>query len=526
MKTETTEHQRLQLQLRLDTSTSKSERNRLGQFATPPALAEDILRYALGLFPTGQVRFLEPSIGTGSFYAALLRTFPNDRLEQARGYEVDPQVEAPSRQLWADSDLELHLADFTEVAPPTTEGERFNLIVSNPPYSRHHHLAKDRKVELQNRVERQTGIHLSQLAGLYAHFLLLCDAWMAEGGLAAWLIPSEFMDVNYGWEIKRYLAERVTLLHVHRFEPQEVQFDDALVTSAVVWFRNSPPPAGHEVTFSFGGSLSHPHDTELVPQADLNSKTKWTQYARPRTELATAEGAVRLRDLFDIKRGLATGDNAFFVLTNEQIEEHQLPWEFLRPILPSPRFLKVDEVLADAQGHPVLPQPLYLLSCDLAPAEIEARYPSLWAYLESGVRRQVDRGYLCASRKRWYLQEDRPAPLFLCTYMGRSRGDDPQPFRFVLNRSKATAANSYLLLYPKQRLQAAFERQPHLVQAVWQCLADISSEQLVREGRVYGGGLHKMEPKELANASAESLLELLNIDWHRGEQTLLLQGTD
>jgi hypothetical protein len=36
-------------------------------------------------------------------------------------------------------------------------------------------------------------------------------------------------------------------------------------------------------------------------------------------------------------------------------------------------------------------------------------------------------------------------------------------------------------------------------------LRDLPLEAMLREGRVYGGGLHKLEPKELANVSAESI---------------------
>ena len=60
---------------------------------------------------------------------------------------------------------------------------------------------------------------------------------LQTNGLAAWLIPSEFMDVNYGDEVKRYLTERVCLLQIHRFCPSDVQFDDALVSSAIVVFE-------------------------------------------------------------------------------------------------------------------------------------------------------------------------------------------------------------------------------------------------------------------------------------------------
>jgi len=37
----------------------------------------------------------------------------------------------------------------------------------------------------------------------------------------------------------------------------------------------------------------------------------------------------------------------------------------------------------------------------------------------------------------------------------------------------------------------------------------ISDEALMGEGRVYGGGLHKLEPRELGNALAEKIVEVL-----------------
>jgi len=64
----------------------------------------------------------------------------------------------------------------------------------------------------------------------------------------------------------------------------------------------------------------------------------------------------------------------------------------------------------------------------------------------------------------------------------------------------ATAANVYLMLYPKPALAVALSKKPELNRSVWQALSEISDETLMGEGRVYGGGLHKLEPKELGNA--------------------------
>ena len=55
-------------------------------------------------------------------------------------------------------------------------------------------------------------------------------------------------------------------------------------------------------------------------------------------------------------------------------------------------------------------------------------------------------------------------------------------------------------------------REPHrpeLKRQVWELLNEICPQAMLREGRVYGGGLHKLEPKELGNVPAEAITELL-----------------
>jgi len=113
------EHSRLALQTSLDVQKTQRERNFLGQFATPSALANDILEYAIRLMPKGSiVNFLDPAIGTGSFYAALRAAFPPHAIGRARGFEVDSHYGLPAIQLWKDTPLELEIADFTAAATP------------------------------------------------------------------------------------------------------------------------------------------------------------------------------------------------------------------------------------------------------------------------------------------------------------------------------------------------------------------------------------------------------------------------
>ncbi|MGH2387569.1 MAG: SAM-dependent DNA methyltransferase, partial [Chloroflexota bacterium] len=176
---------------------------------------------------------------------------------------------------------------------------------------------------------------------------------------------------------------------------------------------------------------------------------------------------------------------------------------------PSPRRLEADEVFADDQGAPLLADAQYLLNCPLPEQVVQRDYPELWRYLQRGVALGIKARYLCAHRSPWYAQEQRPAAPFVCTYMGRQVGAGSRPFRFILNHSRATAANVYLMLYPREPLKKALIQDPQLKWAIWQALNAISQHALFAEGRVYGGGLHKLEPKELGSVPAAAILDIM-----------------
>jgi hypothetical protein len=511
------EQQRIVLQAELDGQKTQPERNRLGQFATPTALAQDILKYAATLLPPGEkVHFLDPAIGTGSFYSALCKVFPGKLIAEALGFEIDTHYGTPAARLWKDCCLTMKLSDFTHAKP----SPRFNLIICNPPYVRHHHLENGNKNRLQLRTQQASGIKISGLAGLYCHFLGLSHAWMTEGGIAGWLIPSEFMDVNYGQAVKRYLLDRVTLLHIHRFDPNDVQFADALVSSAVVWFRKTPPPQDHRVNFTFGGTLFEPKLSREVSARALAHEPKWTRF--PVSGPRTRGGIPTVADFFHIKRGLATGNNEYFILPEAEIKMRGLPMEAFNPILPSPRYLTDDEITADRHGNPKIERRLYLLDTKLPEDEIKHRFPALHAYLEGGKARGLHERYLCRHRSLWYGQENRPPAPIVCTYIGRGDAKSGRPFRFILNSSRATVANVYLAMYPTTVLARAMARDSGLIRRVWQLLNAITPDRLLSEGRVYGGGLHKLEPKELANVPVPEIAALLPHAERPAKQTELL----
>ena len=258
------EESRHLMQEAIDSEKDIEERRKFGQFSTPFVLAKEIISYSLQLLSEKEISFLEPCIGTGAFYSALLSRVnsnnSNHCIQTATGIEIDPAYYSCAAKLWKDSGIDLIQGDFARIDPK----QRYNLVITNPPYVRHHYLTQAEKSYLLERGKKETGIGLSGLTGLYCHFILLANTWLAPGAICGWLIPSEFMDVNYGTAIKEYLLQNVHLLRVHRYDPENSLFTDALVSSCVVWFKNEIVNDDYEIEFSFGGTHDNPAQNKHI----------------------------------------------------------------------------------------------------------------------------------------------------------------------------------------------------------------------------------------------------------------------
>ncbi|MDR1728005.1 MAG: Eco57I restriction-modification methylase domain-containing protein [Acidobacteriota bacterium] len=490
------EQARLRIQDELDSTKTAAERNRLGQFSTPPALAAEIVRYTVAMAsPLGaDAKILEPSCGTGAFLTALCECPATASLPKV-GVELAVDFSEAAKDLWKD-DACIVNADFLDWAGRADD--MFDLLVANPPYVRHHHLTAGQKARYGDFASKVCGRRVSGLSGLYVYFMLAATARLKPGAVASWLVPAEFMSVNYGSAIRDWLAGDVTLERIHAFRADDLQFDDALVTSCVVTCRNAPPARDHQVAFTFGASFADPDETYNVQVSELRRSTKWLQrFAQAPVEPRTGTALGRC---FSIRRGIATGGNSFFIRRRELFHSLGISDEFLRPILPSPRHTPVEEILSDADGWPANVEKLALLDCTGWSLE-DLPHP-VREYLRSASPSVLE-SYLARGRKPWYAQERREAAPIVCTYMGRRKTADGSAFRFIRNRSRAIVTNSYLMLFPKPSAYLASEED--WLDDAWMRLSRVAASAMCAQGREYGGGLHKIEPKELAKVAIPDL---------------------
>src|SRR5690606_27990614 len=137
-----------------------------------------------------------------------------------------------------------------------------------------------------------------------------------------------------------------------------------------------------------------------VPVEELKRIRKWSLIGQRlhqpvHRSSGHLDSTVTLGELFDIKRGLATGANEFFIMTADEAALRGIPEIFLKPILPSPRYLRYQQVIeADLRGNPKVEPMLFLLDCPLTKDQLADQYPELYSYILEGEKMGLHRRYL------------------------------------------------------------------------------------------------------------------------------------
>jgi hypothetical protein len=505
------ESERERLQIFLDSKRTKIERNKLGQYSTPKVLADDIVHTSLEYITKSNIRFLDTSIGTGVFYSSLIESVEEKNISCACGYEIDDCYYAPSKKLWDNTKLKYIKNNFLDVTHPIFDGEKYNLIISNPPYVRHHHIEENLKRALHDKIEINFGLSFSGLSGLYCYFIALSSLWLMKNGISTWLIPNEILDVNYGRCVKSFLINNVNLLRIHKYLPNNPKFSDALVTSIVLFYTMGT--YNNELVLTMGDDLCKPIFYKSIEKSQLNPNEKWSVLFNNNHKKIISKK--NLGDYFTVKRGIATGSNKHFILKENQIKELNVPKEYILPLLPSARYINEDICTINKTNTDIRYNYLLNVTC---PEDRMSYLPKELVNYLNDTYSQIKNNYIIKNRMPWYKQESRSNCPFLLTYMGRNR---KKPFRLFLNLTKAIVTNGYLMIYPKFDWETIYNENNDFLEMLYNDLIRLLNKNIVHYGRVYGGGLYKIEPKELMNIPVDnifsndviSLIQYVNIEY-------------
>ena len=455
------------------------ETKQLGQVATPEPVAVLLAKWVMSAKPR---TVLDPAAGLGGLLAACHQLNLKTALV---GVERDTETLQRAKAT-APRGTKLILADYLK-----SEAGLFDGIIANPPYVKAHRLEYSEKD--WRYFEERLGTPLDRLTNLYALFLLKIWEDLAPGGRAAVILPAEFLNANFGEEIKERLLRAIRPAGIAIFAPALNVFADALTTSAIVlldkgralkapiWAKLSESVEDAEdfVEGLLAGRISAA-GKGLIDLAVLNPHDKWLNLLlNGATERVPVRFAKRVGDYFDCRRGIATGANDFFCLSSAEMCEHHLTESHVEPCITKATDAdglvftrdKFDELVARDRR-------CFLLN----PSRNGQNFTR---YLELGEQQGIPKRHLPSHRPVWYLPENRAvADIWVAVFSRES-------VKFILNTSGAKNLTCFHGLYAKPG------NEPLAPLLTLFLNSSLGRESFSQVNRFYGDGLNKLEPKDV-----------------------------
>lgn len=445
------------------------------------------------LFDKGANEILDPAFGLGAFYLAA-RTL--NRAVQFQAIEIDGTILAHFREAAPDLDcgrIILRTADYFDLWNIS-----HSAIVCNPPYMRFQHFADRHRVipELERRLKRKLCGYLNSASA----FLLKSLHDLAPGGSLAYLIPLEFLNAGYGEPVKQALLEKGRLKALLRIVPEEEVFPDAVTSVGII--LASDDQRSDPVKFVTVRALDElrlsPNDLPgtSIPVAKLDPADKWQRHFE--SSLGVDRAVFCPISVYgSFSRGIATGANAFFLLSRSRAAKHGLPPSILSPCISRSSQIR-QPIITDADIDGLIAEDEPVLLVDLLASQADA----VEAYIRFGQDLGFDKRRLTRMRNPWFRLERRsPAPLLVGVFSRKG-------FKVVRNRSRALSLTCFHGFYPNS---VGAEFLDHLF---FYLHSPIGQQRLAEESRVYGAGLNKFEPGDLNRILVPSPTWLATIPGH------------
>lgn len=482
--------------------TALKHRKEFAQFFTPQPIANLMADWLLGNKSLKTV--LEPAFGLGIFSRKLLK---NKKDLKIKGFDIDGTIFKDASHFFnAYNNVSLNLEDYMY----SGWKNKYDGIICNPPYLKFHDY--DNK-EILKEVESYLKFKFNGFTNLYTLFLLKSVFQLKKGGRIAYIVPSEFLNSDYGKLVKEYLLRTKTLRHLFVIDFKENVFDDAMTTASILLLANDEHNSEIEIT-----NIQSKSDLKLIEEyihsypnakgeftykpSELDPNVKWRQYYQVQNSV-NYKNLVPFSTYAKVVRGIATGANEYFTFRKSKAEKYSIPNENLLPCICKAKDVKDNFfTISDFENLVESDELAYLFNGK------NSDHKKISEYIDLGENEKVNEKYLTKSRKPWYALENRPpAPIWVSVFNRKG-------VKFIRNEANISNLTTFHCVYPTNS-DLFSNISIDLLFAY--LLTDVAKEIFSDNRREYGNGLKKFEPNDL---NKSHMLDLSKLDQKQVGQIL------
>lgn len=457
-----------------------------GGFYSPDSLVDLCIARARTLLGTRDgLRILEPSAGDGAFLRGLERNGLAPHLAHVEAVElIDHEAQKAAHAL---SFLGLPGQVINENVLSWAQGRPadFDLVLANPPYVRFQFIAEDDK-QRARAISADLGAAGSSVSNLWIPVFLLSLSKLRDGGVFSMILPTEFLTGISANAVRNWLLANATDLTIDLFKPGSFPavLQEVLVLSGRVSAGRSARASRIDFYDHNGGTRSWSHTVTAGAGTWTNYLLSPAQNSAVAAVRAVSE-VVRLGSIARFSVSTVTGANGYFCVDSAQVDDYDLArWAI--PLLPRSRHaegLKYTAAEQDAIAESGQVAWLLSFSADKPSPEDFSR-PN--AYLQQGIRAEINQRFKCRVRTPWYRVPVVPAGELLL-----SKRSNRYP-RVIANHARAVTTDT---IYRGQMLAGTPVTAEDFTAAFHSSLTLLSAEV---EGRSFGGGVLELVPSEVS----------------------------
>ncbi|HGF7231785.1 N-6 DNA methylase [Vibrio cholerae] len=477
-----------------------SKKRELGAYYTPPELSQVLTDWAI---VRSDEEILEPSFGGCGFFDSSIKTLRRlgckSPEKQLYGVDIDGHAFSILSEKFGhmvETSNRFIQNDFISVQPSDFSVNEFDVVLGNPPYVSMHNMTEKQREACEKVLHNSpfSGLTMGRNASLWAFFLLHSLSFIKEGGRVAWVLPSSLLHADYAKRLlaihKRHFYSVKVLKLAERFFKEEGAQETSVILIAE-GFSAEPMENSHFSVASVENVIELKQAIETQLQAtesgvdgyklDIVSREARKAYF----DLMNSESSKPIGHYADIKIGMVTGANKYFIVDKKTIEKFGLPEDVLQPAIG--KFSFFSGITHDMRKHKKLQRDGYraYLVC---PTEEQMQNPEhpVSIYLNQITQQERNKNRTFAKRPHWFSPGYGIDGIVADCFLSYMIHLGP---RMVVNKAKLNCTNSIHKVIFR-------EKNPALVKQAFAItlLSTYSQFSAEIEGRAYSSGVLKIEP--------------------------------
>lgn len=363
-----------------------------GSFYTPTSLIEYMVEYIRNRVVPHSI--LEPSAGDGRFAKALrLFNCPITLVE----YE---EHKIPNLRNQYSDFCTIFNADYLEFA--LNRNQEYDLIIGNPPYVRKKVLPQEQRDSSLKLLDHYKLSH-DLFQNIWVSFILGALKNLSPNGAIFFVLPFEFLQVQYAEKLREFLEEKFNTIEITTFE--DSVFSEIEQDVCLVYLSNEQQGKPYIKYTTLVSDTNTTRTFESVIQRNKPLK-KWSNCILNDTEtetlLKTASRFPKIKTFGEISPGIVTGANSYFVLSKDQIDDLNVADDLKLSVLSKGSYVP-SLLLFKASDFESIESPKKKTRLlNLATTNEEAFSQELKSYLKIGKEKNIHQRYKCKQRKRWF----------------------------------------------------------------------------------------------------------------------------